>query len=426
MGGATTAAGGGIARMAWVWFLAIVVLLLLAAFADRWLIEAVVTGRSLQIDPQIYYCAALGHEQGLDPYRAVYPPGCYEGHFRFVYPPALLELFAWLRPGSLATTTALLVASYSVAFVLLAWGLARLLWPWLVWPAVLLVTLLANPETLLSWAYFGNLAVLLYALLLGGTLAFRRRPARGAAALAAAVVVAACFKWILLLYLLPLVLAGGRRGLRWSLAALLALALLYGLDAWRAPAQFRAYLEAFDSHRQHVDLGMGIPTFGFDLLEAFAGERDLSDGAEWIGRGIWALLAAVLLLLAWRVLPRLERHQRLVLGLVLAGLLLPRVKTYDWTLLLPALVYLITATRPAQAIWPRALLPAARFAAVAALLLLPFQTAFYGMVLGTLAWLIALERDWIRLQEPDPAAVVPLPLRRWLLRDRNAERHSSS
>lgn len=417
MGDATTEAGGGITRVTWAWFLAIVALLLAAAAADRWLIEAVVAGRSLQIDPQIYYCSALAHEQGLDPYRAVYPPGCFDGHFRFVYPPAVLELFAWLRPTSLAVTRLLLVGAYLLAFGLLAWGLGRLLWPRLAWPALLAMALLANPSTLGSWSYFGNIAILLYALLLGGCLALLRWPARGPALLVAAVVVVACIKWILLVYLLPLILAEGRRGLRWSLVALLFLALLYGIDAWRAPEAFRGYLAAFESHRAHVDLGMGIPTFGFDLLEAFAGVRDLSDRAEWLGRLIWLCFALALAFLAWRAAPRLDRRHRLLLGLLLAGLLLPRVKTYDWYLLLPVALYFVAATRlPAGPLSGGALLWSVRLALAGGLLLLPVQTAFYAMVLGTLAWLLALARGWILLRQPDPAALVPPPLDRWLLR----------
>ncbi len=408
----------------WLWCLLVGLVLVWAAVADRWIFAALVHWTALQIDPQIYYCSALAHAQGMDPYQAVYPPDCFARRFRFVYPPAVLELFTWLRPPSLAWARGILVTLYALAFVGLTLGLRRLLWPRLGWPLALLVAVLANPATLGQWSYFGNIAILLYLIILLAALLLWRRPAIGRPALLAAIVVAACFKWILAVYLLVFWLVEGRAGWRWVGAAAVLLALLYGIDFWRAPLAFRAYVANFDIHRTLLDLGMGIPTFGYDLVEGVTGRPSSSPRAEWLGRGIWLLFVVIYLLLAWRVAwrPRpgataLDRRHRVLLGLLLAALLLPRVKDYDWYLLLPVLVYFLTATAPGQgARLPSTLLLVGKIAMVALLLLMPFHTAFYVMAFGTAAWLAGLERGWLVLRVPDPAVLLPPPLARRLLR----------
>ncbi len=376
---------------------------------------------AIPIDHRIYYCSALAWTQGLDPYGGVYPPGCGDLRFRFVYPPAILDLFAVLRPDGLAPASRLLLAISASAVLTIALIARRLFLPALRPAAALPLYLLCAPAALCNWAIFGNVAVVLYALLLLGA-ALLLAPTPRVWPFVLALAVAASFKWILLSLLLLLPLTVGRRGLLWAGGTVAALLLLYGLDWWRAPVPFAAYVANFDIHRQLVDLGGGIATLGFDLLEALTGARDLSPAAEWFGRGLWLVALLLLSALAWLAVRArhageggFDRRVRLALGLLLGILLLPRVKDYDLYLLLPPLLYLIAAATPA---WPT---PAAlRWPLKAALLgcwaVLPYHTAVAVLAVASPLWLLAVWRGWLVLAPPDPVAVLPRPLARLLLR----------
>lgn len=404
-------------------WLALLPALVLLAFGllGAWpLLVAALDGDWLPIDHRIYHCSVLAADAGLDPYLGRYPPGCDDLRFRFVYPPAVLALFRWLSPPDLADASGLLLAMQASAFAAIALIARRLFFPALRPLVAVPLYFLSAPAALVNWAYFGNVVVILYALLfLGAAALLRDRPRVWPFLLALGA--AAAFKWILLSFLLVLPFVLGRRGVGWAAMLAAAMALLYGLDWWLEPAAFAAYVANFDIHRQLVDLGGGIATLGFDLLELVGGERDLSAGAEWFARGFWAVSALGMLLLAWVAARRrlagpglFARRARLALGLLLGALLLPRLKDYDLYLLMPALLYLIAATGLARPVPAWLWLPA-KAAAMTVWALLPYHTAVAVLALALPLWLAALWRGWVVLRPPDPAAALPPPIGRLLL-----------
>lgn len=418
-------AGGGERRdgerACWRWLaiLPAAALLALGLLLARPLIELAAAYDWIPIDHRIYHCSVRAVAMGLDPYAGAFPADCGELRFRFVYPPAILALFAWLGPAGLASASHLLLALQALACLAIALLARRLFFPALRPWAALPLYLLAAPAALLSWLAYGNVAVILYALLLAGAAALLAQPAR-LWPFVAALAVAAAFKWILLSLLVVLPLTLGRRGILPALGLAVAMAAAYGLDAWRAPEAFAAYAANFDVHRQLVDLGGGLATLGFDLLEAIGGTRDLSAAAEWFARGLWAVLGTLLFALAWLALRRrhasasaFDGRVRLALALLVGLLLLPRLKDYDLYLLMPSLLFLLAATDLSfLPPWLRLPLKGGLLAVWA---VLPYHTAVAILALALPVWLLAVWRGWLRLRPCDPWAALPPPLAAGLL-----------
>jgi hypothetical protein len=296
-----------------------------------------------QWDFEVYYFAAQAHRAGLDPYstqsltkvagRVVPLP--------FVYPPALLTLFAPLASLSLATAKAVYLGAKlaALAGLLVIWGcFCRSLRETLI---LLVVVLLGFSAAIFSDLYAGNITCFEQLLLWLGIAAL----VSGRRMLFAVLIPLAAMPKVLPMVLVLLLLFEGRKAILPLLVSAGTFLAIEGASLAVLPAGTARFLKTASA----------LDERGHAAPSSLALLRDILGSAfrSWVPLLLYLVIAVSILgafgLLAVR-LRKSETWEKapwfLLSGALLSYLLiLPRVKSYGFVLVVPVAVWLLARAR---------------------------------------------------------------------------------
>jgi 2-polyprenyl-3-methyl-5-hydroxy-6-metoxy-1,4-benzoquinol methylase len=290
-----------------------------------------------QRDLQTYFYAGRAYAAGLDPYNLDalrQASGVWDLH-PFVYPPYTLPLLGIFSSIDLGDLLAISLGAKALAFLalLVIWTRSFVRYGGLGFVAFSLLAF--NAAVYLDFRV-GNIAIYEQVLLWAGLIWWRKRPAL----FALLVFIAALFKVTPILFLGLLVLGNADR--RWRVLASYGAVFiaLHALTWAAAPGLYEGFLHSaasLDERGLVNPSSLAILRDMVDVVGAFASPAARTA----IAYGLWAAFGSALFFFSakaarrYRRLPS-ERRDRemLVLYLLVYSLLMPRLKTYSYVLLI--------------------------------------------------------------------------------------------